>query len=190
MKNYYLITKEAPKYWKKALKNDRIMIANFEESIYIVNGYNAFKFPAIPYLWDEIARPAFMCEMPADGTAAQYMSGERSPGCAADIANIFNRNREAMNTAAERTPFTMECGNYITRLFKNGHGDVTVINTQYDAMVDFSQVDKLYCNGKLSPVYAENETGFAALLLPIRRPDNMAEIVNNTFAGLLEAMRK
>lgn len=85
MKNYYLITKEATKYWKKAIKNDRVMVANYDGKIYVVNGYNAFRFPAMPLLWDELARPAFMAEMPADGAAVEYLRGEARPGNAAAI---------------------------------------------------------------------------------------------------------
>ena len=184
--NDFLITKEATKYWKKAIKNDRVMIANYGGSVYIVNGYNAFKFPAAPCFWDELARPAFMAEMPEDGTAAEYWNGERRPGIAAEVVNIFKRNEETINTAAERTPFTMDHKGVTLRIFKNGRGDITTVNIIYDSLVDFSHAEKIYCNGKVSPLYISNELGFSALLLPVRRPDNMPHMVEETFAGLLE----
>lgn len=189
--NDFLITKEATKYWKKAIKKDRVMIAEHEGDIYIVNGYNAFKFPAAPYIWDEIARPAFMCDMPTEGKAVEYRNGKTVPGFTPDIVKIFNRNKETITTAAERTPFTMdfksvhETEQKTLRIFKNGNGDITTVNSVYDALVDFSHAEKIYCNGKVSPVYIENELGFAALLLPVRHPDAMPEIIRGTFAGLL-----
>ncbi len=185
MKNYYLITKEATKYWKKAIKNDRVMVANYDGKIYVVNGYNAFRFPAMPLLWDELARPAFMAEMPADGAAVQYMRGEARPGDAASIANIFNRNMED-RTPATRSPFMADMGDKTCRVFKNAAGKIAAIDAKYDALVDFSFADSIYNAGSVSPVIAENEH-FAALLLPVRISPAFAETVRDTFGGLLEA---
>ena len=184
MKNYYLITKEAAKYWKKAIKSDRVMVANYDGNIYIVNGYNAFRFPAMPLLWDEIARPAFMMEMPADGTAVNYMRGEAGPECAPDIANIFNRNMED-RTHAARMPFMSDANGETCRIFKNAAGKIAIVNVKYDALVDFGQAESIYCASGVSPVIAENEH-FAAILLPMRQSHLFADLARETFGGLLE----
>lgn len=185
MKNYYLITKEATKYWKKAIKSDRVMVANYDGKIYIVNGYNAFRFPAMPLLWDELARPAFMAEMPVDGAAVEYIRGEARPGCAPDIANLFNRNMED-RTPAARMPFMSDANGETCRLFKNTAGKLAIVNVKYDAMVDFSMAESIYCAGSVNPVIAENEH-FAAILLPMRLSPIFADLARETFGGLTEA---
>lgn len=184
MKNYYLITKEATKYWKKAIKSDRVMVANYDGNIYIVNGFNAFRFPAMPLLWDEIARPAFMAEMPADGAAVNYLRGEACPDNAASVANIFNRNMED-RTHAARMPFMSDANGETCRLFKNTAGKLAIVNVKYDALVDFSQAESIYCAGSINPIVAENEH-FAAILLPMRLSPLFADLARETFGGLLE----
>jgi len=184
MKNYYMITKETTKYWKKAIKNDRVMVANDGESIYIVNGYNAFKFPAMPVLWDEIARPAFMVDMPEEGAASQYNCGERQTATADDVKNVFNRALST-KTPAMRSNFVYESENITLRLYKNKNGSITGVNVKYDAMIDPDQVKNIYCGGRYSPVILENDF-FTALIMPVKMHDGFQENARDTFAGLLE----
>ncbi len=184
--NDYLITKEATKYWKKAIKSDRVKIANYDGNIYILNGYNAFKFPAAPVYWDAVARPAFMCDMPADGDAMEYHNGQKRPDIAAEVAVIFDKCVGRQDIAAYRTQFSKDFSGGSLRIFKNGHGDITTINVLYDCLVDFSKAEKIFCNDKISPVCVSDKYGFSALLMPVRQPHDMPQIVRNTFAGLLE----
>ena len=184
MKNYYMITKEATKYWKKAIKNDRVMVTQHDGTIYIVNGYNAFKFPATPAIWDEIARPAFMQDMPEEGKAFQYLRGEKQPATSVDIVRLIDRNLED-TTPAARSPFAFDSKNISVRLYKNSYGSITGINSAYDAMVDPSQVSNMYCAGKLSPVILSNDH-FTALLMPVRLDYTLTEAARETFSTLLE----
>lgn len=185
MKKYYLVTKDATKYWKKAIKNDRVMVANDGESIYIVNGFNAFKLPAMPAIWDDLARQAFMENMPEPGAAFQYMSGERQTATADDVKNIFNRQLSD-KTIATRSAFTVDSGTGTLRLYKNENGSITGINSIYDAMIDHDLVMDVYCGGRYSPVIFVN-ADFAALVMPCRMQDNFKNRVRETFDGLLEA---
>lgn len=187
MKNYYLITKEATKYWKKAIKNDRVMVTCHENTIYIVNGYNAFKFPANGYIWDELARPAFMVDMPEEGAAFRYLNGEKQPGFSADIVNILDRNLEN-KTPAQRTAFTFDSKELTLRLYKNENGSVSGVNVKYDSMVDASQAEKIYCGGRYSPVVFENEH-FTALIMPVRMSGYFPDLVLDAFGGLLEGKK-
>ena len=185
MKNYYLITKEATKYWKKALKNDRVMIACKENTIYIVNGFNAFKMPAYVPIWDELARPAFMTECPEEGAAIEFFRGEKKPGCAQNVIDIFTKVT-GDTTPAKRSPFTVDANDGLTmRLYTNANGSVSGINSVYDAMVDPSQVEEIYCGGRYSPVILKNEH-FTALIMPVRMADNFSEKARETFGKLLE----
>lgn len=185
MKNYYLITKEATKYWKKAIKNDRVMVTCHDNTIYIVNGYNAFKMPANGYIWDELARPAFMVKMPEEGAAFQYFRGEKQPAVSADIVNILDRNLQD-TTPATRCPFVYDTKDITLRLFKNDNGSISGINVKYDAMVDPSQAENIYCGGRYSPVVLKNEH-FTALIMPVRMSDYFPDQARETFAKLLEA---
>lgn len=184
MKNYYLITKETTKYWKKAIKKDRIMVANDGENIYIVNGYNAFKLPAMPAIWDELARPAFMENMPEAGAAYQYNRGERQTAMADDVKNIFNRALSD-ETPAARSPFIFDCGDKALRLYKNENGSITGVNSIYDAMIDHDLTMNIYCGGRYSPVIFVN-SDFTALIMPVRMQDNFSGRVLDMFAGLLD----
>ena len=185
MKNYYLITKEATKYWKKAIKNDRVMVTCHGNTIYIVNGYNAFKMPANGYIWDELARPAFMVEMPEEGAAFQFLRGEKQPAVSADIVNILDRNLQD-TTPATRSPFVYDTKDISLRLFKNDNGSISGINVKYDAMVDPEYVENIYCGGRYSPVILKNEH-FTALIMPVRMSDYFTDQTRETFAKLLEA---
>ena len=181
-----MITKEATKYWKKAIKCDRVIVANYKGSIYIVNGYNAFKFPAMPVLWDEIARPAFMMEIPADGASVEYRNGDVINSCAPDVADIFNRVTKN-KTEAFRTPFTIDSKDITLRIFRNKNSDIATVNVAYDALVDFSYAENIYFKSHKSPVYVTNSQGFEAILMPVL-PDynSMKGAVLDSFAKLLE----
>lgn len=183
MKNYCLITKEATKYWKKAIKNDRVMVTQHDGIIYIVNGYNAFKFPAMPAIWDDLARPAFMVDMPAEGEAFSYFNGRKSAAVSGDIVNIFDRNL-ADKTEAIRSPFTYEGKDITLRLYTNKNGSVSGINAKYDAMVDPSQVKEIYCGGRYSPVVFVNGE-YTALVMPVRM-NALDDAVKDTFYKILE----
>ena len=184
MKNYYLITKEATKYWKKAIKNDRVMVTCHDNTIYIVNGYNAFKMPANGYIWDELARPAFMVDMPEEGAAFQFFQGNKQPAISTDIVNILDRNLQD-TTPATRSPFTYDSKDITLRLYKNANGTITGLNVKYDAMVDPSQADSIYCGGRYSPVVLKNEH-FTAFIMPVRIT-TLEEAVKDTFNKLMEA---
>ena len=184
MKNHYLITKDAVKYWKKAIKNDRVMVACQENTIYIVNGYNAFTMPAIGYIWDELARPAFMVDAPEEGAAFQFLRGEKQPAVAADVVNIFTKF-SADTTPAARSPFTFASENLVFRLYTNSKGSVIGINAAYDAMVDPSQAENIYCGGRYSPVVLKNEH-FTALIMPVRMSYDFPGCVRKTFAKIIE----
>ena len=184
MKTNYLITKDATKYWKKAIKNDRVMVTNHGGIIYIVNGYNAFKFPAMPLLWDELARPAFMVDMPEEGAAFQYIRGEKQAAISADVARLIDRNLSD-TTAASRSPFTFE-NSYSLRLYTNENGSIIAINALYDAMVDTSSAEKIYCGGRYSPVvFVAGE--FTALIMPVKLADSFQRSVMDTFKKIMEA---
>jgi hypothetical protein len=179
-----MITKETTKYWKKAIKNDRVMITNDGESVYILNGFNAFKFPAMPLLWDEIARPAFMVDMPEEGNAFMYFCGKKQPAIHSDIIKLFE-NVTKDKTPATRSAFTYEGKDVSLRLYKNANGSVTGINIKYDAMINPEQVKNIYCGGRYSPVILENEH-FTALIMPVRMHDAFPNHARDTFAKLLE----
>ena len=184
MKNYCLITKEATKYWKKAIKNDRVMVTQHDGIIYIVNGYNAFKFPAMPAIWDELARPAFMVDMPADGEAFSYFRGVKNTAVSGDIVNILDRNLTD-TTKASRSPFTYDSKDLTVRLYTNDNGSISGINVKYDAMVDPSQVKEIYCGGRYSPVVLVNGE-YTALIMPVRI-NVLDDAVKDTFYKILEA---
>ena len=185
MKNYYMITKEATKYWKKAIKNDRIMVTQHDGIIYIVNGYNAFKFPAVSAIWDDLARPAFMVEMPAEGEAFSYFNGRKNTAVSSNIVDILDRNLTDKTTAV-RSPFTYDCKDLTVRLYKNTNGSISGINVKYDAMVDPSQVKEIYCGGRYSPVVFINGE-YTALVMPVRTGDGFPDIIRDTFAKVMEA---
>jgi hypothetical protein len=184
MKNYYLITKEATKYWKKAIKNDRVMITCHENTIYIVNGYNAFKMPANGYIWDELARPAFMVDMPEEGAAFQFFHGEKQPAVSSDIVSLLDRNLTE-KTPAKRSAFVYESKDVTLRLYKNENGGVTGVNVKYDAMIDPDQAKNIYCGGRYSPVILEDDF-FTAFIMPVRIHDAFQSNARDTFAKLLE----
>ena len=186
MKNYYLITKEATKYWKKAIKNDRVMVACKENTIYIVNGYNAFTMPANGYIWDELARPAFMVDMPEEGAAFAFFRGEKQPADGQNVVNIFT-HASNNTTPAARSPFTIDSNNGLSmRLYTNENGSITGINAVYDTMVDPSQAENIYCGGRYSPVILKNDH-FTALIMPVRMSDTFPAQARETFGKLLEA---
>lgn len=179
MKNHYLITGAATKYWKKAIKNDRVMVCNKDGYIYILNGYNAFKMPAVPYLWDVLARPAFMVDMPEPGAAFQYDRGEKREAIAADIA--FKIDSFLTNTApAERLPFMFDSLNITARLYKLNTGTVVGVDVKYDEMVNASMANAIYCGGKYAPVVFINDQ-FVALLMPVKLCDVFPEKVATAF---------
>ena len=184
MKNYYLITKEATKYWKKAIKNDRVMVTNHDDKIYVVNGYNAFIFPALPVLWDELARPAFLQEMPDDGASFQYLKGEKQPAVSMDIVNIMERNLQD-ETAAARTPFTYDTKNGRLRLYKNANNNLIGVNVIYDSMVDHERATAIYCGGRYSPVVFRDEH-FTALIMPVKMSDNLPGEITEVFCKYME----
>ena len=184
MKNYCMITKETTKYWKKAIKNDRVMVTQRGGLIYIINGYNAFKFPAMPVLWDDLARPAFMVDMPADGEAFAYFCGNKKPAASDDIVNILERNLKD-TTKATRSPFTFDSKDITLRLYKNENGSVSAINAKYDSMVDHSQVKEVYCGGRYSPVVLIDGE-YTALIMPVRTGDALQDQARDTFKKLLE----
>lgn len=184
MKNYYLITKEATKYWKKAIKKDRVMVANDGENIYIVNGFNAFKLPAMPETWNDLARPAFLESMPEPGAAFQYTHGERQTATADDVKRIFETHAKP-ETPATRSAFSVDFDNGALRLYKNEYGSITGVNSIYDAMVDHDLTMSVYCGGRYSPVIFVN-SDFTALIMPVRIADTFPDRVRDTFAGLLE----
>lgn len=184
VKNYYMITKEATKYWKKAIKNDRIMVTHQDGCIYIINGYNAFKMPAVAHIWDDIARGAFMVDMPEDGAAFQYIRGEKQAADPAYILKIFT-GATGDTTPATRTPFQLDSNDITIRLYKNDNGSISGVNIAYDAMVDPSQADQIFCGGRYSPVVLKNEF-FTALLMPVKLQDTFPEKIRNTFTKLLE----
>lgn len=186
MKNYYLITKEATKYWKKAIGKDRVMVANYDNAIYIVNGYNAFKFPAMSAIWDEIARPAFMVDMPGDGAAFQYLRGEKQTAEPENVVKIFI-GATTDTTPATRSPFQIDGKDITIRLYKNDNETISGVNVVYDAMVDPLRADYIYCGGKYAPVIFKNDLGFTALIMPVRLSDTLPEKIRDTFAQLLEA---
>lgn len=185
MKKYYLITKDATKYWKKAIKNDRVMVANHDNFIYIVNGYNAFKFPALPAIWDDIARAAFMVDIPEAGAAFQHCHGEKQTADAANVVNIFE-NATKDTTPAARSPFQFDSKDITVRLYKNDNGTLSGVNIVYDAMVDPLQADNICCGGRYSPIIFKNDLGFTALIMPVRLHDAFPEKIRDTFAQLLE----
>ena len=184
MKNNYMITKEATKYWKKAIKKDRVMVTCKNNTVYIVNGYNAFKMPAISYIWDDLARPAFMVDMPAEGAAFQYFRGEKQPAISSEIVNILDRNLSE-KTEAKRSPFQFDGKDITLRLYKNSFGSVASINASYDSMVDHSQVKSVYCGGKHCPVILNNEH-FTALIMPVRTGDEIQNQARDIFKKMLE----
>ena len=184
MKNYCMITKEATKYWKKAIKNDRVMVTQRDGLIYIINGYNAFKFPAMPVLWDDLARPAFMVDMPAEGEAFTYFCGKKQNSMSSDIISILDRNLQD-KTPATRSPFVYAAKDITLQLYKNNNGSVTGLNVKYDAMVDPDQVKEIYCGGRYSPVvFIDGE--FTALIMPVRMP-LLDDAVKDTFQKIMEA---
>lgn len=183
MKNAtYFITKETTKYWKKAVKKDRVQVARKDRSIYIVNGYNAFKIPASESLWNEICRPAFMVDMPENETAFQWVNGEKGPADAAAVLNIWNTNEKAITTAATRSQYVFDGANIPLRLFVTDNGAVAAVKVEYDKMVDFTAAKEIRCNGKRSAVYVSDGGDFAALLLPMNYPDGVLSAIEKAFA--------
>ena len=183
MKVECMITKEATKYWKKAIRRDRVMVCREENNIYVLNGYNAFIFPAVPLIWETLAQPAFMVDMPAPGTAFQYFRGEKQWASVEDIVAIFNRQLSD-ETPATRTAFIFDTGEKILRLYKNGNGNISGVDAAYDLMVDHSQVKEIYCGGRYSPVVLKNDY-ITALIMPVRMCGNFPDQVRDTFEKLL-----
>ena len=179
MKTNFLITGEATKYWKKAIKNDRVMVANYDGNIYILNGFNAFKMPKNSYIWDAIARPAFMVDMPESGAAFQYWRGEKQPAIAQEIAQKMNGLLED-KTPAQRLPFVYDAPIVKTRLYSLGAGVVIGVDAKYDSMVDITYAKNIYCKSKYSPVVIADDH-FTALLMPIRMADTFGETIANAF---------
>jgi hypothetical protein len=179
-----MITKEATKYWKKAIKKDRVMVCRKEDIIYILNGYNAFMFPAMPWIWETFAQPAFMLDMPENNAAFQFLCGSKQWANAGDIINIIKRQLSD-ETPAIRSPFTFETkeGKNL-RLYKNSNGSVSGIDTNYDAMVDHSHVETIYCGGRYSPVILKNND-ITALIMPVRMDPCFQDQARDTFGKLI-----
>ena len=181
MKYNWMLTKETTKYWKKAIKNDRVMVANVDDFLYIVNGYNAFRVPAYPLFWEELARPAFMIDMPEDGKAVQFMRGEKTEYPAQDVKNLFERVVSVAEKPVQRTPLQFDAEKGTTRIYRHESGQLTFIMAKYDSMIDFAQVDKIASYGVLSPIVCKNAT-VAAVLMPIRVPDDKIAELKELFS--------
>lgn len=190
MKFDCLITAEATKYWKKAIKNDRVMIASVEGYVYIVNGFNAFKFPANGYIWDQLARAAFMIDMPADGAGVSFMRGEKTPHAAQDVKNVFVKNFSAAEKNAVLTPFAFDCksGKATVQLYQNEDFKIIGVDQKYNNMINFSFADFIKCNGPVAPVCIGGTDGeFQAILLPMRLNDDFNTTVFSVFGGVCNA---
>lgn len=187
MKTNYLITGEATKYWKKAIKSDRVMIANKSEHIYILNGYNAFKFPAKPFLWDAIARAAFMVDMPGSDSAFQYYNGEKQFATVDDVAQRIEQIIED-RTPAQRLPFCWDAPFCTTRLYSINNGEIAGVNVKYDAMVNIELAKKVYCKGRYAPVVIADDY-ITAILMPVRLDDKFNDQIEEAFAQIIEGRR-
>lgn len=171
-KNNYFITNEAVKYWKKEIKNGHFRVATEGESIYLVNGYNAFVIPNNAYIFAELVQPATLRPAPEEGRAYIWQNGNSREEAAAVTTNIVKRVLNNDAPPVKRTPLVCDskCKGGAVRVYKLENGDCAGIDTRFDAMVDFSFSHTARMTSDRSPAVITSGD-FIAVLLPVHMPE-------------------
>lgn len=170
----------------KVLKNSERIICRADEdgTIYITNGYFAFKLSAYEYA--AVIQPAVCCEA-GNWTMNNGEKAEEPP--AFDLAKTFQdaEHKAAGMEALERCPLNLDAGKKRTAaaFYNAARGFAALYNVQY--LEALAPGYTLRSPGSHAPAIAYQNGEPFAMILPIRIDDNISRAVKAYFTQAAEA---